>query len=271
MLTGWNVVDFDLAVLDRIAARERVPLELGRGPGGLRLRRPGSGRGAPGERARPRGARRHPAPARRLRPHGRLRARRGRAQGAGRGQDARGPRPRRRDPACCSRRTGERLVEYNRTDARLALEILERLRLVELAVERSRLTGMPLDRVASSIAAFDFLYLSRAGSAPHRRAERAARERRARAAGGRPRPRAAARALPQRRGARLQEPLPEPHPHVPDRPLEPAAARGRPGGGRPDRRARTARRSRARKGILPEILDELMPRARGGARAPATA
>ena len=53
-----------------------------------------------------------------------------------------------------------RLVEYNRTDARLAKEILDELRLVELAVERSRLTGMPLDRVSSSIAAFDFLYLS---------------------------------------------------------------------------------------------------------------
>ncbi len=57
----------------------------------------------------------------------------------------------------------QRLVEYNRTDARLALEILEKLRLVELAVERSRLTGLPLDRVASSIAAFDFLYLSALG------------------------------------------------------------------------------------------------------------
>ena len=43
-----------------------------------------------------------------------------------------------------------RFVEYNRTDARLALEILEKLRLVELAVERSRLTGMPLDRVSAS-------------------------------------------------------------------------------------------------------------------------
>ena len=53
-----------------------------------------------------------------------------------------------------------RFVAYNRTDARLALEIVERLRLVELAVERSRLTGLPPDRVAGSIAAFDFLYLS---------------------------------------------------------------------------------------------------------------
>jgi DNA polymerase-2 len=57
----------------------------------------------------------------------------------------------------------DRFVEYNLTDARLALEILRKLRLVELAVERSRLTGMPLDRVSSSIAAFDFLYLSELG------------------------------------------------------------------------------------------------------------
>ena len=42
----------------------------------------------------------------------------------------------------------ERLVLYNRTDARLALEVLERLRLVELGVERSRLTGLPLLRPA---------------------------------------------------------------------------------------------------------------------------
>jgi len=53
----------------------------------------------------------------------------------------------------------ERFCEYNLTDARLALQILQRLELVELAVARSRLTGMPIDRVASSIAAFDFLYL----------------------------------------------------------------------------------------------------------------
>jgi len=53
-----------------------------------------------------------------------------------------------------------RLVEYNLRDAQLALRILRRLKLVELAVERSRLTGLPPDRVAASIASFDFLYLT---------------------------------------------------------------------------------------------------------------
>jgi DNA polymerase-2 len=53
----------------------------------------------------------------------------------------------------------EALVAYNREDARLVLEILEREGLLALAVERSLLSGMPLDRVGASIACFDRLYL----------------------------------------------------------------------------------------------------------------
>ena len=45
VLTGWNVVDFDLAVLDRLATRNRLRLELGRGAGTLRLRGDRSNRG----------------------------------------------------------------------------------------------------------------------------------------------------------------------------------------------------------------------------------
>ena len=49
---------------------------------------------------------------------------------------------------------------YARTDARLAYQIVEKLNLVPLAFARSQLTGMTPDRVAASIASFDFLYLS---------------------------------------------------------------------------------------------------------------
>jgi DNA polymerase-2 len=49
---------------------------------------------------------------------------------------------------------------YARTDARLAFQIVSKLRLIELAFARSQLTGMTPDRVAASIASFDFLYLS---------------------------------------------------------------------------------------------------------------
>jgi DNA polymerase-2 len=54
----------------------------------------------------------------------------------------------------------EAFALYARTDARLAFEIVERLNLVPLAFARSALTGMTPDRVAASIASFDFLYLS---------------------------------------------------------------------------------------------------------------
>jgi DNA polymerase-2 len=158
VITGWNVVEFDLAVLDRIAARERVPLELGRGPGGLRIRSQGGGSrlaSIPGRVVLDgilllRGAFIRmddyglDAVARSVLGEGKTLAGRGRAD----------------EILRLFEEDQDRLVEYNRTDARLALGILERLRLVELSVERSRLTGLPLDRVASSIAAFDFLYLS---------------------------------------------------------------------------------------------------------------
>ena len=39
VLTGWNVVDFDLRVLTRIAERYGGVLELGRGAGSIRISR----------------------------------------------------------------------------------------------------------------------------------------------------------------------------------------------------------------------------------------
>jgi len=53
----------------------------------------------------------------------------------------------------------EALAAYNLEDARLVPEILAHEGLLELALERSRLTGMQLDRVGASIASFDLLYL----------------------------------------------------------------------------------------------------------------
>ncbi len=51
------------------------------------------------------------------------------------------------------------LVAYNLEDARLVGEILEREGLLELTVERSLFSGMQLDRVGASIASFDLAYL----------------------------------------------------------------------------------------------------------------
>jgi DNA polymerase-2 len=153
----------------------------------------------------------------------------------------------------------QQLVEYNRTDARLALEILEKLRLVELAVERSRLTGLPLDRVASSIAAFDFLYLSALG------------RRRVVA----PSVRTASEIVEPQAGGHVLEPLPGLYANVvvlDFKSLYPSLIRTfeidplnliRPEAGQQGEDPIVAPNGAAfarRKGLLSEILDELMPR-----------
>ncbi|HXV63885.1 MAG TPA: DNA polymerase II, partial [Vicinamibacteria bacterium] len=55
----------------------------------------------------------------------------------------------------------EALVRYNVEDCRLVEEIFARTRLMEFALERARLTGLAIDRVGGSVAAFDNLYLPR--------------------------------------------------------------------------------------------------------------
>lgn len=161
ILTGWNVVDFDLSVLSGVARRAQLPLTLGRGTGVLRLRpaaRGGLHAEIPGRVVLDglqllRGAfirmedQSLDAVAKEVLGEGKLVSGHARADEILRmfeGQRS-------------------RFVEYNRTDARLVADILDKLGLLELSVERSRLTGLPLDRVSSSIAAFDSLYLAELG------------------------------------------------------------------------------------------------------------
>ena len=144
--------------------------------------------------------------------------------------------------------------------------MLERLRLVELAVERSRLTGLPLDRVASSIAAFDFLYLAELGRrrivAPSVRAE--------------------AEVVEPQGGGHVLEPLPGLYTNVvvlDFKSLYPSLIRTfeidplnlvRPEAGQADADPIVAPNGAAfarRKGILSEILDELLPRREEARRA----
>ena len=58
----------------------------------------------------------------------------------------------------------QKLADYNLKDCELVYEILEKTKMIDLAVERSQLTGLPLDRITASIAAFDSLYLRKAKS-----------------------------------------------------------------------------------------------------------
>lgn len=56
----------------------------------------------------------------------------------------------------------QKLVDYNLTDCELVLEILEKTKMLDLALERTQLTGLQLDRLTASIAAFDSLYIREA-------------------------------------------------------------------------------------------------------------
>ena len=162
ILTGWNVIDFDLAVLARVAARLNHPFVLGREPGALRLRESkgffGSGHASiPGRVVLDgidllRGAFVRmdeyslDAVAREV---------------LGEGKAVAGDvRDRIGEIMDNYRQDLAAFAIYARTDARLAFDIVERLNLVRLACARSQLTGMTPDRVAASIASFDFLYLT---------------------------------------------------------------------------------------------------------------
>ncbi len=163
VITGWNVIGFDLAFLQARAEAHGIPFEIGRGPGAMRLTstRDRANEGSYDQAAIP----------------GRvvldgIRLLRGAfirmesysldfvsRKVVGEGKTIEG-----RDRVAEILRTWEEdreaFVRYNLRDATLVLEILDKLDLVPLAVERTLLTGMPPDRVSASVASFDFLYLS---------------------------------------------------------------------------------------------------------------
>ncbi len=162
VLTGWNVIDFDLTVLEKIAARLRRPFQLGRDSSPMRLRKAqgyfGSGQAAiPGRLVLDgidllRGAFVRmddyslDAVSRKV---------------LGEGKSVAGDvRDRIGEITHNYKHDLPAFARYARTDARLAFEIPQRLNLIRLAFARSQLAGMTPDRVAASIASFDFLYLS---------------------------------------------------------------------------------------------------------------
>jgi DNA polymerase-2 len=162
VITGWNIVDFDLNALQRIAQRVRHPLELGRDAGAMRLRKAegyfGSGQASiPGRLVLDgidllRGAFVRmddyslDAVAREV---------------LGEGKAVAGDvRDRVREILHNYRQDLPAFALYARTDARLAYQIVEKLNVIRLAFARSQLTGMTPDRVSASIASFEFLYLS---------------------------------------------------------------------------------------------------------------
>jgi len=161
VLTGWSVVDFDFDVLVARARSLGVPLELGRAPGPVAIAQDASftrqrraeipGRIVLDAMGLARDAFialedfSLDTAARTLLGRGKRIAQTGRARAA--------------EIVRLAREDPRALVAYNREDAVLVQEILAKEALLELAIERSLLCGMQLDRVGASIASFDLLYL----------------------------------------------------------------------------------------------------------------
>ncbi len=160
VLTGWNVVDFDLSFLQRLCRKYGLPFRLGRTADEATIQRDqGFTREArmvaPGRMVLDGLALLRSAFIRledyKLETAARAFVGKGKLMtGDGRGHEI----------EHAFRHDRQKLVDYNQRDAELVLEILAHQRLVDLAVSRSRLTGMQLDRVGASIASIDFLYLA---------------------------------------------------------------------------------------------------------------
>jgi DNA polymerase II len=56
----------------------------------------------------------------------------------------------------------QKVIDYNLLDCELVYEILEKTKTIELGIERSQLTGMPLDKITATIASLDSLYIREA-------------------------------------------------------------------------------------------------------------
>jgi DNA polymerase-2 len=159
VITGWNVIDFDVSVLRTLCLRYGIPFRLGRTEDETIVQRDQSfsrdpRASAPGRQILDGLALTRSAFIRlddyKLETAAQAFLGRGKLMtGEGRGTEI--------ERAFHENR--QLLVDYNLRDAQLVLDVLAARRLVDLAVSRSLLTGMQLDRVGASIASVDFLYL----------------------------------------------------------------------------------------------------------------
>lgn len=155
LIVGWNLLGEDLLLLRESARRCRMSLPLARGPGDLHYQ-PSAGRG-PLPRASLAGRVLFDvAPLWRL------------IKGTG-GDEAllaslEGERGAARGEASAP---SDDVIARCGREAGALWRLVQTAGLVDLAMQRSRLTGLPIDRATASVAAFDFLYLTELGRRGH--------------------------------------------------------------------------------------------------------
>ena len=161
ILIGWNVINFDLWYLQRVADKLGIPLRLGRDAGlpqwrsiddegerrivyipgravldGIDLLRTATYRFDSFSLENV---------AQTLLGEGKL------LKGSGRGEEI----------GQLFINDPDALAEYNLRDCELVWDIFEHADLLQFAVARSQMTGLAIDRLGAAVAAFDFLYLPR--------------------------------------------------------------------------------------------------------------
>ena len=162
LLVGWNVVDFDLDYLAKLAKRVRLPFSMGRGRTSAEVLEPRSEMQPRVARVPGRVVLDGIATLRSATMHFESYALGDVAhEMLGRGKDIQKTGDSVEEIRRMAREDPLALARYNLEDCQLVLEIFEKARLVEFAVERERLTGLAMDRQGGSVAAFDQLYLPR--------------------------------------------------------------------------------------------------------------
>ena len=175
IITGWNVIDFDLVYLRNLFSKHKIPFDIGRNNESLRLRIESnffrsSSAEIPGRQVIDglnsiRDPFLQEAPSikhanfesytlenvsREILQKGKIIAGEDRHKEIQNLYEKNTP------------ESHQKLADYNLMDCQLVYEIMEKTKILDLAVERSQLTGLPLDRLTASIAAFDSLYLREA-------------------------------------------------------------------------------------------------------------
>ncbi len=162
VILGWNIVDFDLQVIERVSQRLNLPFAMGRGRDRAAVLAPGSPAGKRVARIPGRAILDGidtlktatwsfedfglDAVAREL---------------LGRGKRIESSEDRIHEIRRLYRDEPWELVRYNAEDCRLVQAIFDRAHLLDFVLERAQLTGLALDRMGGSVAAFDNLYLPR--------------------------------------------------------------------------------------------------------------
>jgi DNA polymerase-2 len=166
IITGWNVIDFDFAVIARRLERYRIPFAIARSDEPARFLPSSLDKGGRRQNAAVACAGRQVVDGLRLVRYGperfddrKLGSVAEAVLGEGKTVEAETSSEKIATLLSLYRDDPVAFCDYCRTDAALVLRILDKTGLLALTVKRCRLIGIGLNRAWTSIPAFDFLYL----------------------------------------------------------------------------------------------------------------